>query len=253
MDKLRGPFQGVANIIRFNWHFYVASLGLVSIILIATLYINDHLVIYSYIICCLIAGSIVLSLSVSHYIYDRSGLYDLRWLGDMGIEGNKIVNINAGFDETSHLIKARFENSTLIVLDFYDPLKHTEVSIKRARKAYPPFVNTIYVATDTLPLATHSVETILVMFAAHEIRDETERIDFFKELCRIAKPNGQILVTEHLRDFQNFVVYNIGFFHFYSRSTWHKVFHSAQLKVQSEIKCTPFISTFVLKSNGDAS
>ena len=64
-------------------------------------------------------------------------------------------------------------------LDFYEPQKHTEVSIKRARKAYPPSPDTKHVKSTLLPLADKSVDNLFVIFSAHEIRDSNERISFF--------------------------------------------------------------------------
>ncbi len=64
---------------------------------------------------------------------------------------------------------------------------------------------------------------------------------------------GKIIVTEHLQDRANFLAYNIGFFHFHSRTTWLNTFQSAGLNVADEIKVTPFITTFILDKNGTAS
>lgn len=251
MDTVREPFQGVKNIIRFNWHFYVLSVGFVLLVLALTNYLKQELQLCLYILCFLIVGTILISLAVSYYVYDLSGLYKLTWLEGLKISTGKIVNIHAGFDETSILLRNKFKPENLIVFDFYDPTKHTEISIKRARKAYPPFPLTQRITTSSLPLADKSVDTIFVLFSAHEVRNESERIVFFKELKRIVKPTGQIIITEHLRDIANFLAYSIGFFHFYSRSSWYRVFETAQLKIKEEIKCTPFISTFILKTDGD--
>jgi ubiquinone/menaquinone biosynthesis C-methylase UbiE len=189
---------------------------------------------------------------VSYYIYDLSELYTLNWLGNLiNLQQGNIVNINAGFDETSILLKNKYADSKLTVFDFYDPFKHTEVSIKRARKAYPSYRGTIQVKTSALPLEDKTVDTIFIMFAAHEIRDENERVKFFSELKRILKPTGQIVVAEHLRDSINFLAYNIGFFHFYSKAIWHSTFKTSQFHIQKEIKLTPFISAFILKTDGD--
>ena len=248
---MRRPFQGVGNIVRFNWHFYVLSLVFILTMLLLANYLGKEQQLYSYILCSIITGTVLISLLVSYYVYDLSGLYKFNWLKEFIEDENNAVNINAGFDETSQLLKEKFYPRELIVFDFYEPEKHTEVSIKRARKAYPPFPNTIQVATSRLPLSEKSVDNLFVIFSAHEIRDTNERIAFFKELSRVIKPTGQIVIIEHIRDFSNFMAYNIGFLHFYSRSTWLKTFQSAQLKLQNEIKFTPFISTFLLKSNGD--
>ena len=148
------------------------------------------------------------------------------------------------------MLRAKFDTAQLTVFDFYDPQKHTEVSIKRARNAYPPFPNTQQVTTSNLTLATHSADKIFVLFAAHEIRDKAERIVFFKELHRVLKPNGQVFVAEHLRDTANLLAYNIGFFHFLSKASWYNTFDATDFKIVTEFKKTPFITVFILEKHG---
>ncbi len=254
MDGLRKPFQGVWNIIRFNWHYYVVSLAFIFILLFIRNDLNTTLRIAANTLVFLILFSTLISLIVSFYIYDLSDLYKLSWLNNLKHrDTGKIININAGFDETSNLLKRKLGNSELLVADFYDPTKHTEISIKRARKAYPPPPNTQQVSTKHLPVEDNSVHNIFSILSAHEIRDEEERIAFFKELKRVLTASGQIIVMEHLRDTVNFLAYNFGAFHFYSKAGWLKTFHSSGLKVSKEIKITPFITTFILEKNGTAS
>jgi len=250
MEQMRKPFQGVLNIIRFNWHFYIIALGLILTVFFTSNYFEKSIQQLAFVICSIVFISTIISLSVSLYIYDISELYNLNWINQNNKE-NLIVNINAGFDETSHLLKAKFKNIEFVALDFYNPEKHTEVSIKRARKAYPPFPNTKQVETSNLKLDYNSADKVFVILSAHEIRNEIERIKFFKELYKIIKPTGEIYVTEHLRDFPNFLAYNLGFFHFYSKGAWLKIFKNADFTIKQEIKITPFISTFILNKNGN--
>ena len=248
MELDRNPFQGVANIIRFNWHMYV--LFFVSQIGLFILYQFLPASIQPFILALAILAilSTFVSLAISYYVYDLSDLYQLKWMPN--IRNEQILNINAGFDETSEIIKKQYPSCSLTKCDFYDPQKHTEVSIKRARKAYPPDKDTIRVATDKLPFSDQSFDLSLAILSAHEVRDEAERIKFFQELNRVTKSSGRICVTEHLRDVNNFLAYNLGFLHFHSRSTWLKSFQAADLTVESESKITPFISTFILKKHG---
>ncbi|BAV06420.1 Methyltransferase domain-containing protein [Filimonas lacunae] len=250
MEAVRKPFQGVSNIVRFNWHFYLLSLLFIVLLLLLSgvaVTLLQHIIT----VLCLLAGfTIIVSLLVSCYIYDLSKLYQFRWIQPTGAE-KVVVNINAGFDETSALLENRFTHSQLIVLDFYDPVKHTEVSIKRARKAYPAYPGTQTITTARLPLANNTADKIFLILAAHEIRNEQERIAFFKELRRIVKHGGEICIVEHLRDTANLLAYNIGAFHFHSKPTWHKTFQAANLDIRQEIKLTPFISTFILQKHGD--
>ncbi|MCX2680716.1 methyltransferase domain-containing protein [Galbibacter sp. EGI 63066] len=217
MELKRKPFQGVLNIIHFNWHFFLLSaLVLIVLTLLKNQFsetIQDVLIIGVIIT----TFTITISLLVSFYIYDLSDLYQLKWLKNSG--SNKILNINAGFDETSEIIKNKFNNADLTICDFYNPSKHTEVSIKRARRTYPPHPKTISVQTDQLPFPENTFDKTLAILSAHEIRDKQERAQFFKELNRITKSSGQIFVTEHLRDLNNFLAYTIGFLHFHSKSS----------------------------------
>lgn len=209
MESIRKPFQGIGNIVRFNWHFYLLSIGLIILILILNNYIYETYSIYARLICFLIVLTTLVSLIVSYYVYDCSNLYKLTWLDKITPNKiGKIININAGFDETSVLLKDKFPSAELVVFDFYDPIKHTEISIKRARKAYPLYPNTQSIITSNVLLPDSSIDTIFLTLSAHEIRNNQERIIFFRELNRILKHSGHITVTEHLRDLPNFLAYN---------------------------------------------
>lgn len=251
MAKLRKPFQGVSNIIRFNWHFYliaIVALGILS--LLSTL----EIVLLQWCAYLMITGILLttaFSLLISYYVYDYSELYTFRWIKlQEKNEPLELANINAGFDESSDLLVQKFSKSNLVMLDFYDPLKHTEVSIKRARKVYPAPRNTLSVNTQELPLGTNTMDVIFTILSAHEIREEEERSLFFRELNRILKTDGQIIIVEHLRDLANFLAYNIGFFHFHSKKDWLRTFATSNLVVIDEYKITPFITVFILGKNG---
>lgn len=250
MEITRKPLQGVTNIVRFNWHFYlIASLAFTLLFLFQSIIpAQFRIFIFSASIVALL--TMIISLVASYYVYDFSNLYSLDWLPNSDFK--KVLNINAGFDETSQIIKGKFPNCDLTICDFYDKEKHTEVSIKRARSAYPPIVGTIQVSTNNLTFKDNEFEYSLAILSAHEIRDKSGRVQFFNELKRVTKPNGQIFVTEHLRDLNNFLAYTIGFFHFQSKSTWTETFKLANLTLEKEIKTTPFITTFILIKNGDA-
>lgn len=273
MERLR--FQGVTNIIRFNWHFYVLSIFFVVVLSVPGRWLaGGRYLGYTMLLQLLILVVTGISLLVSFYIYDLSGLYRLAWLDEKvpvgdgrstmaeGFTGRVpgrsadrepeglIVNIHAGFDETSQLLVKKYPDCELKVFDFYDPDKHTEVSIARARKVYPPFPGTVRITTDALPMGRGLADTVFLMFAAHEIRADEERVRFFKELGRVLKDSGRIIVVEHLRDLPNFLAYNIGFFHFLPVSAWAETFRQAGFGVCNKKKVTPFITTYTLFKNG---
>ncbi|XDD50637.1 class I SAM-dependent methyltransferase [Leptospira sp. WS92.C1] len=255
MDSIRKPWTGVRNILWFNWPFYVFSFaGMIVVSTLLPYFIDERLYVYCFVFSLFIFTPIFLSLVVSWYVYDLSDLYRFNWLEDREIAKTEtIVNIHAGFDETSHLLETKFPNSELYVMDFYDPKQHTAASIQRARTAYPRFPGTKTVTTTRLPLEDRCIDKIFAILSVHEIRSETERIVFFGELNRILKSDGQIFVVEHLRDLPNFLAYNIGFLHFYSRKSWENTIQMANLKLKEVKKITPFLTIFKIEKNGTTS
>jgi len=251
METVRSQLQGTLNIVRFNWHLYLlAFIGL--IILSFAAYFSEGLLRPIFLAAATVSFlTLFVSLAVSFYVYDLSGFYDLKWIDGISIpESGKTANISAGFDETTELLKKKFPMSEISAMDFYDPEKHTEISIERARKAYPAQSEIRRITTANLPFENNSFDTIFLIFAAHEIRSFEERRIFFAELSRIVKTDGKIIVTEHLRDAANVLAYNIGSFHFYPHAAWCKIFVSANLLIKQELKITPFVTTYVLEKNG---
>jgi SAM-dependent methyltransferase len=224
----------------------MAIAGSIALLIIAVFF-PSPVQLTTYILCGLLILSMAASLLVSYYVYDRSGLYKMDWLSYADLKpSSTLINIHAGFDETSALIQHRFKNSSLQVFDFYDPKKHTEVSIRRARAAYPPYLNTTHISTAHIPVGNSSADAVFLIFAAHEIRSETERINFFREVARTLGPDGKILLMEHLRDLSNFAAFNIGFFHFHSKSTWLNNIEQAGLITAQVKSINPFVKLFLI-------
>lgn len=244
--------QGVMNIVRFNWPFYVLASGLLICTVALALFTRDLAQILVVIGGAGILLPIAVSLLVSLYVYDLSGLYDLDWLGEIKLKADgHFANINAGFDETTLLLRQRYRQADIAVYDFYDPQRHTEASIRRARTAYPSLPETAAISTAHIPAADQSMDAVFLIFAAHEVRDDAERTRFMQECRRIVRPDGHVIVTEHLRDAANFAAYTIGFFHFFPLRSWLEVFRGAGLRVERQFLINPFVTTFILIPDGD--
>ena len=103
------------------------------------------------------------------------------------------------------------------------------------------------IGTSVVPLPDASADLILLIFAAHEIRDAAERTRFFGELRRTLTPDGQLMLVEHLRNPATFGAYTLGFLHFLSRKTWLATFAEARLRVWKTAHITPFVTVFLLE------
>jgi len=246
MEIKRKKFQGVLNILSFNRHFYVVGLIILAII-ITGLVVLKLPTLWTWIVAGAFFYGLIMPLIVSAYVYDFSGYYDFNWLKTLELTDSKpkqLVNINAGFDETSFILKNNFPEADLKVFDFYNAKQHTEPAIVRARKVSLVYPNTQQINADEIPLNDKSVDILFLLSAAHEIRSHKEKVAFLKECNRICKSNGKVITVEHLRDVPNFFAFSIGFTHFFSRSTWGKAFKEAGFSSFEETKFTPFMSIF---------
>jgi len=244
----RSPFQGVATVVRFNWHFYVIALGAACLGLLACL-LPAWLALPGLVLTALVLLPLPVSLVATWLAYDASRLYELRWLDAWLPAQGAAANIHAGLDETTTLLRARFPGIHWRAFDFYDPARHTEISIRRARRAHPPGADTLAIPTSGLPLADASFDRILLTLAAHEIRDHHERAGFFRELHRTLAADGLVIVTEHLRDLPNIAAYNLGAWHFHRPAAWRATFAAAQLDLVATLKPAPLITTFILRKH----
>jgi SAM-dependent methyltransferase len=246
MDTKRKKFQGVINILSFNRHFYVLGFAILAAVLtlkIVGWFTNP----YASVVLLLLLYGLLVPLLVSTYVYDFSNYYTLDWVKEteqLNGYNKRILNIHSGFDETSYLIKQKFPKPELLVFDFYDPSKHTEKSIARARKISNVYPNTLTINPSNLPLDNKSVDVIFVLLAAHEIRIHKEKVDFFKECKRVLKEDGKLIMVEHLRDLPNFLAFTIGFTHFFSKKVWASSLYDAGFTKFSVKKLTAFITIF---------
>jgi SAM-dependent methyltransferase len=246
----RRRLQGVRSIVRFNWHFYAEALAAVLVLSLAGALAPGWLGGAALVAALAVAAAVSASLLASFYAYDASGFYRFDWLEPVVAGGTRAGNFHAGFDETSALLEARFAGIELQAFDFYDPERHTEVSIRRARKAQPPHPGTRSITTSTIPLPNASLDLALCILSAHEIRNRAERVAFFREIRRVLAAGGRAVVAEHFRDLPNILAYTVGAGHFLPRSEWAATFAAAGLRVVDELEPNALITVVMLERGG---
>jgi hypothetical protein len=243
----RGKWDGMLAIARFNWPFYAAALG---VLLMALVVIGWFPVLGSL----AVAGCayfLVGSLGVSHWVYDRSDLYQWSWLKRAlgSAPAGKMTLCHSGFDEASTMLRRKFPQTSWRVLDHYDPAIMTEASIRRARKLFPPTQGTEAAKFDQWPLEDGSQDAVFGMLAIHELRSDAERAAWFAEAGRCLEGGGRIVLVEHVRDLANFVAFGPGFLHFHSVASWRKSWQAGGFEQDDSFRITPFVRVFVLKKS----
>jgi SAM-dependent methyltransferase len=189
------------------------------------------------------------SLLASYWVYDHSALRRWDWIRELFPRApGRWVNLHVGLDETTLPLRALFPGTESAVLDLYDPAAMSEPSIRRARRLTPAPVPAGRAAAAALPFGDQELEAVFLLFAAHEIRSPELRLRFFRELRRVLKPEGRVLLVEHLRDLPNFMAFGPGFFHFHSRREWRRVAREAGFAIAREARFTPFVGVFLLET-----
>ena len=248
-----GKYDGVWQIVRYNWSFYAltffAAVCCIAIGELVTSRAGRAIAPLG----AILIGWMVISLLASHYIYDRSSLYDFRWMLErLSRQPLTWVNIHCGLDQSSHLLSPLFPDAERQILDIFDPSEMTELSIARARGSNAAPSETRAVDFRALPAPSGSCDAIFLIFAAHELRNRTSRREFFAEIARVLSENGTVVMIEHLRDFPNFAAFGPGFLHFQSRREWINVGASADLALVNEFSITPFVRVFLLAHTNHA-
>ncbi len=246
--RARTPYQGVIQIVQFNWRSYVAAILGVGTAVIASPFLpyRARLVVM---VCALpplfwLASSLI----ISHYVYDRSQLYEFKWVDEVfPLAPHNWINIHSGFDETSELLAAKFPGADCEAVDIYDPEVMTEPSIAIARRLKSRSIHATGAHYAALRFATGSIDAAFVIFSAHELRRHNQRVTFFTEIARILTPEGDIILVEHSRDLWNFLAFGPGVFHFFSEHMWRRAASDAALLVRTECSITRFVHVYNLR------
>ena len=244
----RGQFDGVLQIVRYNWTLYVVAIFVSVLVVALVLVIRPPAALAGLLILGAVAALfwLALSLAVSHYVYDRSDLYRWQWIRErVASSPRHVVNIHAGLDETSLAIQEMYPAAEVTMLDIYDPAEMPEPSIARARREARSMLASVNADFRQLPLETGSADLVTVIFVAHELRRPASKEAFFHEASRVLQPGGRLLLVEHLRDAWNLAAFGPGAFHFFPRREWLRVAGATGFQLGEEFSRTIFVRAFV--------
>ncbi|MFF2043605.1 class I SAM-dependent methyltransferase [Kitasatospora sp. NPDC058170] len=241
-------FSGVREVAMFNWPLYAAGISAAAAgwglsrrltgapaALVRTGTLGA-------------AGLLATSTLATWSVYDRSELRSFDWLPDLLPDGpGDHLVVSTGLDEASGPIAARWPDGRQLIADLFDPELMTEGSIRRARRHAPPAPGARPGRPDALPAASAALDTVVCLFAAHELRRPADRTALFGECARVLRPGGTLLLVEHLRDGANTAVYGPGAWHFLSRGTWLGHAAEAGLRTARERRIAGLVTAFAFR------
>jgi SAM-dependent methyltransferase len=245
---VRRPWQGVLQILQFNWRSYLSTAAVIALALLAAPFLPRLLRVGLLIGVAPALFWLTSSLFVSHYIYDRFPLYDLSWIPRaLSRMPGRWLNIHCGLDETSSLLADLFPGTAFDVIDIFDPRVMTEASIIQARRIERGAIAATPARFDDLPFGSGTFDAAFCIFAAHELRQDCQRAALFLEVARVLIPGGQLVLMEHSRDWWNLLAFGPGFLHFFSQRAWRKTASQGGFEVETELSMTPFVHVYVLR------
>jgi hypothetical protein len=241
--------NGARRIFSYNWPTYVATwLAAIAVAVLA-----PRLAMRSpeaWLLRALGAGAVswsLLSLVVSHYVYDRSELRSGAWVARLlPARVERWATIDAGLD-AEVVLDGVLPGRCQARLDIYDGDLVRAPSVRRARKLTPRTHPATPAPATALPLGDASCELVAVIFTAHELRAPAAREAFFAELHRVLTAGGRVLLVEHVRDVANFLAFGPGFLHFASRRQWLRLADHAGLTVAVETRVTAWVMALALE------
>jgi SAM-dependent methyltransferase len=236
------------KIVRFNWPWYAASvlgIALGTFLLLRSAPRGGAVTAAVLLTLLPAAFWLVASLAVSHFVYDRSAIARGTWIETVDPRAVRRAGVfHAGLNEAAPAVERWLPAAEVRAFDFHGRAGVVTPSLERARRGADG--SAAAPCPGGFPLPDGALDLGLVVFAAHEVRDDDARGALFAELKRVLAPAGRILVVEHLRDAWNFLAYGPGAFHFLSRATWRRAFAAGGLALLRESRCTPFVSVFEL-------
>ncbi len=188
----------------------------------------------------LVIINIAMSLFASYKLYDQSSLYEPEKLFE-GIQFNKNdkgILLHASFDPISRKLENLIEPENLKIYNLYGNRHEDEKSIEISNQVFPPHPNQIDVDPTNLEDKSNSINYIFAITSAHEILTQDKRVKFFKEAKRILKDDGTLILCEQMRNFINFVFFNIGAFHFVTLKDWEEAIDESGMQIIKKEKLT---------------
>jgi len=239
----RHRYRGLYQVLSFNWPYYLAALAMISagtaVLCLVSLPFWLAVTISGMTGLALFFSA--MSLFVAHLVYDLSSAFTGEWLvRGLPALPKSWVNIHSGLDEATSMLEALFPGRGRAVLDLYDPRETSEPSITRAREACRSPYPAQRARPEALPVPEGCCDLAVLAFAAHEVRDPAKREALFKELFRIVRPGGSVVLAEHCRDAATAAAFGPNVLHFFPKREWLRVAQVAGFELARTAPLTPF-------------
>ncbi|MBP2473473.1 SAM-dependent methyltransferase [Crossiella equi] len=164
-----------------------------------------------------------------------------RWLHELlPLHLHRFLLVTAGVDESVPALRSVLAPARGLVVDV---IAHRRAVVSLLR---PETVRVIPARPESLPGRPGSVDVVIAIFAAHELRDQREREALFTESRRLLADGGRMVLVEQHRTLRTLAALGPGALHFYPSGEWRRAAALAGLQVVATRQVGPFVTGWAL-------
>lgn len=206
----RNRFRGTLQHVKAHWPAYAALYGgIVAAMLVIGVSAQRGwlgLIPLATAVVLLLGHFLLASLWAAHQIYDRDGLRPHHVLFDMGglRATDTFAFLDVGHRRRALSLSRRLTTGKIIIIDLYNPQLTTSRALVRRRRTllHPPHDPRLVWRegnVNLLPLPDGSMSTVMLCQVASEFMQRGDRLSLLREVHRILRSNGRLLLAERAR------------------------------------------------------
>lgn len=250
-----GRYQGTWRYVAANWPAYLLTYGAIVLALIF-IGISARRGWLSFIplalaLFLILSYFLLASLWSAHQQFDPGGVRPHDVLFDMAqlSATDTFVYIGLGLRAGAVALSRRLTTGEIIVIDVYNPQWTTSHALSRGRaqaKLPPPDPRLSWRvgSIELLPLPDESMPAVILCQVASEFWQHGDRLMLLKEIHRILRPNGRLLLAERVRSQTNWLVLGPAALALPPADYWRTLLLKAGFEVRREQHLADIIACF---------
>ena len=238
-------FQGTARHVYAQWPGYLLRYGglVLAFLLIGTgLAIGwQVLVALGVVLLAAVFFLMLAALWTANKLYDTDSLQvnDLLFAMSQALPTNNFANIDLGLRQQAIMLSRHLTTGKITVIDVYNPQLTGDAALARARRQAPspkpdPRLRWYDGQIHLLPLPDSSVTAVFMFQVLSEFSQEGDRVALLREVRRILKPNGRLLIAEQTASWLNWLIVGTNTAKLQPVEYWHDLLQDAGLHVSRE-------------------
>lgn len=238
-------FSGTLNFVYAHWPYFAGLYGGMILMLLAIGYSLDRgwlsfvplatavWLILGYLFC--------VSIWHGYQLYDLAGLRPYYILFDMAslAPEQDLVYIDVGLRQRPIALSRRLTSGRVVVVDIYTPQWMPSAALARWRQQWQhppvdPRLNWRDGRIDLLPVPDNSVEAVMLCQICSEIWQDGDRELLLREVWRILKPNGRLLLAEPSRTQSAWAAHGLAAINLPTPDYWHQLLATTKFRFNRE-------------------